>query len=107
MQLAVGDDCCCSLLQLAGLQMHFQIHSTSRACTLAAPQLPSNLLMVRVGLRAWLGFLLAAWGAVAACFMFITTPTSFYILRLLLGIFEAGAFPGMWYALATFYPRNR
>ena len=71
------------------------------------PQLPSNLVMVRVGVRAWLGFLLIAWGAVATSFMFVRSATSFYACRILLGLFEAGAFPAMWYALSTFYPRNR
>jgi MFS family permease len=70
-------------------------------------QVPSNLVMVRVGFRPWLAFLLVSWGVVAACFMFISRPWSFYLLRLLLGMLESGAFPAMWYALSTFYPRRR
>ena len=72
-----------------------------------APQLPSNLVMVRVGTRAWLAFLLVAWGAVAAYFSLVSSPATFYALRALLGVFEAGAFPAMWHALSTFFPRSR
>ncbi|GBF99705.1 MFS transporter [Raphidocelis subcapitata] len=68
---------------------------------------PSNLVMVRVGLRSWLGFLLIAWGVVAACFSLVRSAWSFYLLRALLGIFEAGAFPACWHALTLFYPRSR
>jgi MFS family permease len=63
--------------------------------------------MARVGARLWLAFLLCAWGAVAACFALITTPRSFYLLRALLGAFEAGAFPAMWHTLSVFFPRSR
>lgn len=70
-------------------------------------QVPSNLIMVRVGFRPWLSFLLCAWGVVAVSFMFISSAWSFYLLRLLLGVFESGAFPAMWYALSVFFPRKR
>ena len=75
--------------------------------TFCACQVPANLVMVRVGFRPWLAFLLTGWGAVAVCFMFISSPGTFYLLRLLLGVFEAGAFPAMWYALSVFFPRKR
>ncbi|KAI8463282.1 MAG: major facilitator superfamily domain-containing protein [Monoraphidium minutum] len=70
-------------------------------------QVPANLIMVRVGFRPWLAFLLVGWGAVATSFMFITSPWSFYLCRILLGVFESGAFPAMWFALSVFYPRKR
>jgi MFS family permease len=54
--------------------------------------------MVRVGFRPWLSFLLVAWGCVAVSFMFISSPWSFYLCRALLGVFESGAFPAMWWA---------
>lgn len=63
--------------------------------------------MVRIGFRAWLAFLLIGWGGVAVCFMFISSAWSFYLLRLLLGAFESGAFPAMWHALGVFFPRRR
>ena len=63
--------------------------------------------MARVGIRPWLAFLLVAWGIVAVCFMFITKPWTYYLLRGLLGVFESGAFPAMWFALSKFFPRRR
>lgn len=75
--------------------------------TLTPPQVPANIVMIRVGFKPWLSFLLVAWGIVASCFSLINSVWSFYLLRVLLGIFEAGAFPAMWYALSTFFPRRR
>ena len=87
-----------------------QIYSLGAALffvTFCVFQVPSNMVMARVGFRPWLAFLLVAWGAIAVCFMFISSPWTFYFLRLLLGVFEAGAFPAMWWALSTFFPRSR
>eukprot|EP00775_Hariotina_reticulata_P001122 gene1122-1457_t len=60
-------------------------------------QIPSNLMLNRVGAKIWLPIITAAWGAVATCCIFISSPASFYALRLALGITEAGAFPAMWH----------
>jgi MFS family permease len=84
-------------------------------CLLAPPlppfllhlQVPSNLILLRVGARLWLAILLVGWGAVATCMMFVRGVASFYVLRVLLGAFEAGAFPGIWYHLALFIPAHR
>lgn len=46
-------------------------------------------------------------GVVATCGVFLHDTTSFYVLRLLLGVFESGASPAMWYALSQFYPQER
>jgi hypothetical protein len=54
-------------------------------------QLPANLVMVRVGYRRWLAFLMFGWGVVSTSFMFINSVGAFYTCRLLLGIFESGA----------------
>jgi MFS family permease len=70
-------------------------------------QIPSNLVVARVGVRRWLSFLLLGWGTVASCMSLINTPGTFFALRLLLGTFEAGAVPAMWYHLSTFYPADR
>lgn len=67
-------------------------------------EVPSNLLLHRVGARWWLARIMVSWGIVAACFMFIQGPTSFYILRLLLGITEAGFFPGVILYLTYWVP---
>ncbi len=66
-------------------------------------QLPSNMILVRVGGPLWLGIMITTWGAIAATFAALSSATMFYILRLLLGLAEAGAFPGLWYMLTRFY----
>ncbi|GLI71367.1 hypothetical protein VaNZ11_016556 [Volvox africanus] len=65
---------------------------------------PSNIIMTRVGAPRWLGLLVVCWGAVAALFAGLNSALQFYWLRFLLGVVEAGAFPGMWYYLYLFYP---
>lgn len=70
-------------------------------------QIPSNLVVARVGVRRWLAVLLLGWGTVASCMSLIHAPSSFFALRLLLGMFEAGAVPAMWFHLSTFYPVDR
>lgn len=66
-------------------------------------QIPSNLILVRVGAPRWLSVLIVSWGIVATAFAATQGKWSFYILRLLLGATESGTFPGMWYHLSTFY----
>ncbi|TDV67717.1 MFS transporter [Pseudomonas sp. LP_7_YM] len=56
---------------------------------------PSNILLQKVGARIWLTRLMLTWGLVAAGMAFIQTQTHFYILRFLLGVAEAGFFPGV------------
>ncbi|PNH10102.1 putative metabolite transport protein NicT [Tetrabaena socialis] len=70
-------------------------------------QIPSNLLLRHFGGPAWLAIIIAAWGATAAAFAGMTTASHFYALRLLLGLTEAGAFPGMWYCLSLFFPGDQ
>ena len=59
-------------------------------------QIPSNLVLVRVGAPLWLSVLIVSWGIVATAFAAINGKWMFYILRLLLGATESGTFPGMW-----------
>ena len=66
-------------------------------------QLPSNAALLRVGAARWLPSLVLAWGAAAVLFAALRTPTHFFGLRVLLGLAEAGVFPGMWYVLSRFY----
>jgi MFS family permease len=67
-------------------------------------QIPSQLVAERVGVARWLALLLVCWGAVATSFAGLTSsPTHLYILRFLLGAFEAGTFPAMWSHLTHFY----
>ncbi len=67
-------------------------------------EVPSNLLLHKVGARWWLARIMVTWGIVAACFMFVQGPTSFYVLRFLLGIAEAGFFPGVILYLTYWVP---
>jgi MFS family permease len=53
-------------------------------------QVPCNLIMVRVGISRWLALLLVGWGCVATCFALVHNVTTFFTLRLLLGMFESG-----------------
>ena len=58
-------------------------------------EIPSNLLMHRIGARATLARIMICWGLLSAGTMFVTTPTQFYVMRFLLGVAEAGFFPGV------------
>ena len=53
-------------------------------------EVPSNLIMERVGARRWIGRIMLSWGVLSAAMMFVRTPNSFYVLRFLLGLAEAG-----------------
>lgn len=67
-------------------------------------EVPSNIIMHRVGARWWMARIMVTWGIVAACFMFVNGEVSFYILRVLLGITEAGFFPGVIMYLTYWVP---
>ena len=70
-------------------------------------EIPSNLLMHRIGARATLARIMVAWGLLSAGTMFVTTPTQFYVMRFLLGVAEAGFFPGVVLYLTYWYPAAR
>lgn len=67
-------------------------------------EIPSNLIMEKVGARIWIARIMITWGAVSACMILAQTPFSFYLLRFLLGVAEAGFFPGMIVYLAAWVP---
>src|SRR5580704_91394 len=67
-------------------------------------EIPSNLLLYRVGARRWLARIMISWGIVSTAMIFVVGPNSFYGLRLLLGITEAGFFPGVTFFLAAWFP---
>ena len=69
-------------------------------------EVPSNLIIKRVGARLWLGGIMIVWGITSAATMFTTTPMSFYVVRFLLGVAEAGFFPGVLYYM-TFWFTSR
>ena len=70
-------------------------------------EVPSNLIMSRVGARRWMARIMVSWGIISGCMMFVSTPSMFYLLRFLLGLAEAGFFPGIIYYLSIWYPEAR
>src|SRR5438105_2325905 len=70
-------------------------------------ELPSNLILHRVGARVWIGRIMITWGLVSASFVFVRTPLMFYSLRFLLGLAEAGFYPGIILYLTRWYPTDR
>jgi len=100
-------------LSVAALTMNQQLGLTPSQFGLAAGifflgysvfEIPSNLLLYRVGARRWLARIMISWGLVSAAMAFVVGPNSFYGLRLLLGIMEAGFFPGVTFFLAAWFP---
>ncbi|MGE3188755.1 MAG: MFS transporter [Vicinamibacterales bacterium] len=67
-------------------------------------EVPSNLLLARFGARVWIARIMATWGLVSASMMFVSNETSFYALRFVLGVAEAGFFPGIIYYLTRWFP---
>lgn len=69
-------------------------------------EVPSNVLMQKYGARAWLTRIMGTWGLVAAAMAFVWNDTSFYVLRFLLGIAEAGFFPGVVFYFTQWLPQK-
>jgi MFS transporter, ACS family, tartrate transporter len=67
-------------------------------------EIPSNIILERVGARIWIARIMVTWGLISAGLMFVRTPAVFYLLRFLLGVAEAGFFPGVIYYLSLWYP---
>ena len=67
-------------------------------------EIPSNLALYRFGARRWIARIMISWGLISAATALVTGPTSFYVLRLLLGLAEAGFFAGVTYYLAAWFP---
>lgn len=70
-------------------------------------ELPSNLLMQRFGPRFWIARIMISWAVLSALMIFVKTPTQFYVLRFLLGVAEAGFFPGIVFYLTLWFPSWR
>ncbi|PRA45340.1 MULTISPECIES: MFS transporter [Pseudomonas] len=70
-------------------------------------EIPSNIALHRFGARRWIARIMVTWGLLSAAMMFIETPMTFYVLRLLIGIAEAGFFPGIIFYLTTWFPSQR
>lgn len=97
----------------AAVEFKRDLHLTDTAYGLGAAlyfigqllfDLPSNLLLQKVGARIWIARIMITWGIIAALMMFVTGERSFYAMRLLLGISEAGFFPGVILYLSFWFP---
>jgi ACS family tartrate transporter-like MFS transporter len=67
-------------------------------------EVPSNIALYRVGPRRWLSRIMITWGLISAATIFVVGPLSLYLLRFLLGVAEAGFFPGVAFYLGTWFP---
>ncbi len=67
-------------------------------------EVPSNILLKKFGARTWIARIMISWGVISSAMMFIGNEWAFYAMRFLLGIAEAGFFPGVIYYLTLWYP---
>ena len=70
-------------------------------------EVPSNVIMHKVGARLWIARIMITWGLISGAMVFVRTPLTFYVLRFLLGVAEAGFIPGILLYLTYWYPANR
>jgi MFS family permease len=100
----------------AKLQMLNSLHFSEAAYGLGAGlffvgyflfEVPSNLLLHRLGARRWIARIMLTWAGLSMATAWVTTPTTFYVVRFLLGIAEAGFFPGMILYLTYWFPSHR
>jgi predicted MFS family arabinose efflux permease len=103
-------------ISLAKLQMQADFGLTDTSFSIGASiffwgymvcEIPSNLILRRIGARAWLARIMITWGLVSMLMIFSRDRTVFYSLRLLLGICEAGFVPGVLYFVNTWLPPKR
>lgn len=69
-------------------------------------EVPSNVLLKKYGARAWIARIMISWGIISGAMMFVRGPMSFYGMRFLLGLAEAGFFPGIIFYLTLWYPSS-
>jgi ACS family tartrate transporter-like MFS transporter len=102
-------------ISFASLQMNRDLHFSATVygfgaglffLSYAACEIPSNLLLYRVGARRWFSRILLTWGLLAMGMMFVKTPLQFYCMRFLLGMAEAGFFPGVVFYLSQWFPTH-
>jgi ACS family tartrate transporter-like MFS transporter len=100
-------------ISYAALQMNHELHFSNTVygfgaglyfLSYAACSIPSNLMLYRFGARRWLSYIMVMWGIIAMAMLFVRTPMQFYVSRFLLGVAEAGFFPGIVYYLFQWYP---
>lgn len=100
----------------AKLQMSADLHFSETVYGLGAGiffiayflvEIPSNIILHRVGARLWMARIMITWGVISSGMAFVTTPTAFYVMRFLLGLAEAGFYPGVILYLSYWYPSHR
>ena len=100
-------------ISFASLRMNSDLHFSATVYGIGAGlffiayalcEVPSNLLLLRFGPRRWLARIMFTWGLLAMAMMFVRTPFAFYATRFLLGMAEAGFFPGVIYYLTLWFP---
>ena len=100
-------------ISFASMQMNRDLHFSATMygfgaglffLSYALCEIPSNLLLVRFGARRWLARIMMTWGLLAIGMMFVRTPFEFYSMRFLLGMAEAGFFPGVVFYLTEWFP---
>src|SRR5271170_7568016 len=100
-------------ISFASLQMNRDLHFSNTVygfgaglffLSYAACEIPSNLLLYRFGARRWLARIMITWGILAMAMLFVRTPWQFYTARFLLGMSEAGFFPGVIFYLMQWFP---
>ena len=100
-------------ISFASLRMNADLHFSATVYGLggglfflayALLEIPSNLILAKVGARRWIARIMITWGLLAAGMMFVRTPTQFYVMRFLLGAAEAGFFPGAVFYLMRWFP---
>jgi len=104
-----------SNISIAALQMNSELKFSSAAYGFGAGifflsyslfEVPSNLILARLGARRWLARIAITWGLLACSMMWVRTPQQFYTVRFLLGMAEAGFFPGVIYYLSLWFPAS-
>lgn len=102
-------------VSIAALQMNADLGLSARMYGFGAGvfflgyalfEVPSNLIMARVGARRWIARIMVTWGLISMAMMYAQGPWSFSILRFLLGVAEAGFLPGIIYYLSQWFPKG-
>ncbi|HZC34641.1 MAG TPA: MFS transporter, partial [Chthoniobacterales bacterium] len=70
-------------------------------------EVPSNILLEKFGARVWIARIMVSWGIISSAMLFVNSPEIFYVLRFLLGVAEAGFFPGIILYLTYWFPSRR
>lgn len=102
-------------ISFAKFQLQADLHLSDTAYGLGAGlfvvgyvlcEVPSNMLLYKVGARRWIARIMMSWGLATALMMFVTADWQFYVLRFVIGAMEAGFAPGVLYYLTLWFPQH-